>query len=102
MTRPCVLLLPGLLCDGAVWSAQREALAFADCVVPSYGELSSLADMARSVLDVVPAGRFSLAGQEFVAMDSPSEGRQRSRSKAHAPTGCEDDRGDAAVAKAAQ
>ena len=47
MTRCCVVLLPGLLCDGAVWRDQREALAFADCTVPSYGGLSSITDMAR-------------------------------------------------------
>ena len=65
MTRPCVVLLPGLLCDAAVWRDQCEALAFADCVVPSYGGLSSLADMARHVLDTIPAERFSLVGHSM-------------------------------------
>lgn len=65
MTRPCVVLLPGLLCDAAVWSNQREALTFADCVVPSYGELSSIDGMARHVLDMAPAKRFSLAGHSM-------------------------------------
>jgi pimeloyl-ACP methyl ester carboxylesterase len=64
MTRPCVVLLPGLLCDAAVWTAQREALSFADCVVPSYGELSSITGMARSVLEAAPQ-RFSLAGHSM-------------------------------------
>lgn len=65
MTRRCVVLLPGLLCDDAVWTAQCEALAFADCVVPDYGALDSLTAMARSVLDAVPAPRFALAGHSM-------------------------------------
>jgi pimeloyl-ACP methyl ester carboxylesterase len=65
MTRPCVVLLPGLMCDAAVWSAQCEALSFADCVLPSYGELSSITGMARHVLESAPAQRFSLAGHSM-------------------------------------
>jgi pimeloyl-ACP methyl ester carboxylesterase len=65
MMRPCVALLPGLMCDAAVWTAQCEALDFADCVVPSYGELSSITGMARHVLEIVPAQRFSLAGHSM-------------------------------------
>lgn len=65
MSRPCVVLLPGLLCDEAVWSAQRQALAFADCIVPSYGGCADIGDMARRVLEAVPAGRFSLAGHSM-------------------------------------
>lgn len=65
MTRPCVVLLPGLLCDDAAWTAQREALAFADCVVPSYDALDSIAGMARGVLASVPAATFSLAGHSM-------------------------------------
>ncbi len=65
MTRPCVLLLPGLMCDAAVWTAQCGALGFADCVVPSYGELSSITGMARHVLEIAPAQRFSLAGHSM-------------------------------------
>ncbi|NML18828.1 alpha/beta fold hydrolase [Azohydromonas caseinilytica] len=65
MTRPCVVLLPGLLCDAAVWREQCQALAFADCVVPSYGELASITAMARSVLEAAPAQRFSLAGHSM-------------------------------------
>lgn len=65
MARPCVVLLPGLLCDAAVWQPQCEALAFAECVVPSFGTLASLTAMAHSVLDAVPAARFSLAGHSM-------------------------------------
>lgn len=65
MTRQCIVLLPGLLCDAAVWQNQRESLAFADCVVPSYGELSSVTEMARSVLDATVADRFSVVGHSM-------------------------------------
>lgn len=65
MTRPVVLLLPGLLCDDATWTAQIEALHFAQCVVPSYGLLASIPEMARSVLACAPTERFSLAGHSM-------------------------------------
>jgi pimeloyl-ACP methyl ester carboxylesterase len=65
MTRPCVVLLPGLMCDAAVWSAQCEALSFADGVLPSYGALSAITGMARHVLESAPAQRFSLAGHSM-------------------------------------
>lgn len=62
--RPCLVLLPGLLCDEAVWREQRAALGFADCVVPSYGETDCLVQMAQAVLKTLPA-RFSLAGHSM-------------------------------------
>jgi pimeloyl-ACP methyl ester carboxylesterase len=65
MAKPCVVLVPGLLCDAALWAAQRQALRSADCLVPSFGELASLTAMARSVLDAVQAPRFSLAGHSM-------------------------------------
>lgn len=65
MRRACVVLLPGLLCDEAVWQHQRSALASADCFIPSYGAANDLGDMARGVLANVPSGRFSLAGHSM-------------------------------------
>lgn len=62
--RPCLVLLPGLLCDDAVWHGQRAALDFADCRIPSYGETDCLVQMARGVLQTLPA-RFSLAGHSM-------------------------------------
>jgi pimeloyl-ACP methyl ester carboxylesterase len=57
---PTALLLPGLLCDRAVWDGQLAALgARLQCVVPDYGELDSLAAMAERVLALAPA-RFVL------------------------------------------
>lgn len=65
VSRPVLLLLPGLLCDEATWSAQREALTQVHCLVPSYGSLSSITAMARHVLAMAPAERFSLAGHSM-------------------------------------
>jgi pimeloyl-ACP methyl ester carboxylesterase len=61
-----LVLLPGLMCDAAVWAAQVEALAGrVDCHVPDYGDLDSLGAMAEHVLATVPAGRFALAGHSM-------------------------------------
>ena len=48
MTRPTLLLLPGLLCDAATWSAQCSDLAdLARCHVPAYGLLNTIEAMAE-------------------------------------------------------
>ena len=60
-----LLMLPGLLCDDAVWRAQCAALPDVDCVVHSYGELDSIEAMARSALAAVAAPRFALAGHSM-------------------------------------
>ncbi|WP_119157810.1 alpha/beta fold hydrolase [Caldimonas tepidiphila] len=66
MSRSTVVLLPGLLCDEAVWAGQRQALSeFADCVVPSYGEQDSIRGMAQDVLAALPHGPLSLAGHSM-------------------------------------
>jgi pimeloyl-ACP methyl ester carboxylesterase len=68
MTRqPTVVLLPGLLCDEAVWAAQCQALSGLRCVVPSYGLRDSIEAMARGVLDELPGDRFALAGHSMGA-----------------------------------
>lgn len=68
MPSPCILL-PGLLCDEFVWSAQARALGARgfSCSIPDYGGLDSLQAMARRVLDSAPAGRFALAGHSMGA-----------------------------------
>ncbi|APW38674.1 alpha/beta hydrolase [Rhodoferax koreense] len=63
---PALLLLPGLLCDQAVWAAQSVALAsLARCVVPDYGMSDSIEAMARLALQAAPAPRFALAGHSM-------------------------------------
>ncbi len=63
--RPTLVLLPGLLCDAAVWQAQCAALPGLECIVPDYGARDSLAAMARQVLEDVAAPRFALAGHSM-------------------------------------
>lgn len=66
MTKPTLLLLPGLLCDETVWAAQRASLAaIADCRVPVYGALDTIEAMADQVLATAPAGGFALAGHSM-------------------------------------
>lgn len=66
MTKPVLLLLPGLLCDEANWAAQCAHLAeVADCRAPVYRTLDSIEAMAEHVLTVAPAGRFALAGHSM-------------------------------------
>ena len=63
MTRPTLLLLPGLLCDEAVWAAQCADLAgIADCRVPVYRTLASVEAMAEQVLATAPSATFAMAG----------------------------------------
>jgi pimeloyl-ACP methyl ester carboxylesterase len=65
MTRPTLLLVPGLLCDAAVWAEQRLALAAgADIVVADHGALDSLPAMAARMLETAPA-RFAIAGHSM-------------------------------------
>ena len=53
MTAPLPLaLLPGLLCDEALWRHQAEGLSdVADCRVADLTRQDSMADMARAVLE---------------------------------------------------
>lgn len=61
-----VVLLPGLLCDAAVWTEQCAVLsAIADCHVADYGMCDSIGDMAEHVLNAVTASTFLLAGHSM-------------------------------------
>lgn len=65
-SRPTLLLLPGLMCDRAVWAAQVEALsATHECIVPHYGTLDSLSAMAGQVLREAPPGPLAVAGHSM-------------------------------------
>lgn len=59
-----LMLLPGLMCDAAVWAHQVSALP-ARCVVPAWGLRDSLSDMAVQVLQEAPTERFALAGHSM-------------------------------------
>jgi pimeloyl-ACP methyl ester carboxylesterase len=61
-----LLLLPGLMCDRAVWAAQIEVFsATHEVIVPHYGTLDSLAAMAEQVLRKAPAGPLAVAGHSM-------------------------------------
>lgn len=61
-----LLLLPGLLCDYAVWKPQVEALSERfRCEVPTYASLNSITAMAEHVLATAPAETFVLAGHSM-------------------------------------
>ena len=68
-----LVLLPGLMCDAAVWTPLLPALqAHAECHVVAYGLRNSLTTMAQQVLDEAPTERFALAGHSMggrVAME---------------------------------
>lgn len=65
LLKPKLLLLPGLMCDRAVWAEQVRDLSIdTDCIVPGYGALNSIADMASAVLRAAPP-QFALAGHSM-------------------------------------
>ena len=64
--QPTLMLLPGLMCDAAVWEPQVAALKdVARCMVPAWGVRDTLAAMARQVLDEAPTERFGMAGHSM-------------------------------------
>ncbi len=63
--RAPLLLLPGLLCDRAVWQPQIDALAPHRCHVVDYGPLDSLPAMAAHALAEAPPGPLSVAGHSM-------------------------------------
>ena len=66
MSRPTLLLLPGLMCDRAAWAAQIDAFSDRfECIVPHYGELDCLAAMAEQVLREAPPGPLAVAGHSM-------------------------------------
>jgi pimeloyl-ACP methyl ester carboxylesterase len=63
---PHLVLLPGLLCDAAVWQPQVAALrGQAHCHVADHGTRDSLRAMAEHVLATAPVPRFALAGHSM-------------------------------------
>lgn len=53
MTKPTLVLLPGLLCDAAFWTARPALEAFAPAHVVAYPDLDSISAMAQRALDQV-------------------------------------------------
>ncbi len=75
-----LLLLPGLVCDRAIWAPVLPALeSHSDCAVADYGLISSLPEMAAQVLASAPP-RFALAGHSMggrVALEILRQAPQR-------------------------
>ena len=63
--KPTLLLLPGLLCDDAVWRSQCAALDEARCVVADYGSAHTIEAMARIALDQAGSDTFAVAGHSM-------------------------------------
>ncbi len=60
-----LVLLPGVMCDEAVWKHQIDALRdVADCTCMEWGHLDSILAMAERVLRLAPP-EFSLAGHSM-------------------------------------
>ena len=60
-----LLLLPGLMCDEAVWDFQVQTLSdIANCSVPDWGSIDSLPGMAEHALKKAPP-RFAVAGHSM-------------------------------------
>lgn len=61
-TRKALVLIPGLVCDGAVWAHQCAGLSdVADCMVPEVRIHDTMQAMAEEVLTMAPE-RFAVAG----------------------------------------
>jgi len=81
-----LLLLPGLLCDAAVWAP----LGLPGTVV-EYGDARSLTAMAEVALAAAPAGRFAVAGHSMggrVAFELQRLAPERVERLALLDTGC--------------
>ena len=62
-----LLLVPGLMCDAAVWQPVMPALGPGrECHVVDHGEADNVDQMARQLLDAAPP-RFALAGHSMGA-----------------------------------
>ena len=58
-----LVLIPGLLCDRALWAPQVQALSdVAECWIPQSVEEKTMSEMAANVLRDAPFERFALAG----------------------------------------
>lgn len=81
-----LLLLPGLLCDGALWAAQRRAFGdIADMRVADFTTQDTMTEMAQSALDLADdafglRSHFALAGLSlggYVALEIMRQAPER-------------------------
>src|SRR5439155_8585592 len=65
MSRPHLILVPGLMCDATVWEHQAASLGnLTSIVIADHGHIDSLGKMAGAILDDAPS-RFALAGHSM-------------------------------------
>ncbi|MBL0143297.1 MAG: alpha/beta hydrolase [Betaproteobacteria bacterium] len=63
MSKPNLLLVPGLLCDRRLWQVQIDGLKHAaECTVADISQSDSIAGMASAALAKLPPGPFAVAG----------------------------------------
>lgn len=63
MSKPNLLLIPGLLCDRRLWQAQVEGLRHsAECTVADVAGRNTIAGLASAAIAKMPAGPFAVAG----------------------------------------
>lgn len=76
-----LILLPGLLCDEAVWLPMLNALNITDnFYIPDYGDLDNLADMAAFVLSQIEDDKVILFGHSMggrIAMEVMRQAPER-------------------------
>ena len=84
--RPGLVLLPGLLCDEALWAPQVSALSdLVDCWIPQSLSEDTIPAMAKHVLRDVPFEHFALAGLSmggYVCMEIMRQAAHRVRALA--------------------
>ena len=80
MSLPALVLLPGIMCDGRMYTSQIEALkGIAECQVGYIGGADNMAEIARQVLDQAPES-FALVGLSMggiVAMEIVRQAPER-------------------------
>src|SRR6516165_10180564 len=65
MSIPPLILVPGLMCDEAVWAhPARELEKLTTVTIADHGSLDSLGKMADAILDRAPE-RFAIAGHSM-------------------------------------
>jgi pimeloyl-ACP methyl ester carboxylesterase len=83
MEKTTLVLIPGLLCDSQLWRAQTEALAdIADIWIADHTRSTTMAGVARDVLQDAPFENFALAGLSmggYIALEIMRQAPQRVR-----------------------
>ena len=101
--KPQLLLLPGLLCDAAVWPHQQQHLsAHAASTIADYGQLDTIEAMAAHALRLLPSGDLLVVGHSMggrVALEIARQAPERVRKLVLMDTGTDPISTDAARAR---